>query len=98
MGEKGHLGHAANTAFAGVDTLLGLWWQTAVSGAHFLGVAEGAQVVRHPEMAAHTPQLGTVPCPVFPVQFSIEVVYSRSAIKPELFSSKVPPPFPNLWE
>lgn len=46
VGEKGGLGHAANTAFAGVDTLLGLWWQTAVSGAHFLGVAEGAQVIK----------------------------------------------------
>lgn len=45
MGEKGRLGHAANTAFAGVGTLLGLRWQTAVSGAHFLGVAEGAQVL-----------------------------------------------------
>lgn len=45
-GEQGHLGHAANTAFAGVDTLLGLWWQTAVSGAHFSGVAEGAQVLK----------------------------------------------------
>lgn len=43
-GERGHRGHAADTAFAGVDTLLELWWQTAVSGAHFLGVAEGAQV------------------------------------------------------
>lgn len=46
MGEKGHLGHAANTAFAGVDTLLGLWWQTAVSGAHILGGAEEAQVLK----------------------------------------------------
>lgn len=45
VGEKGHLGHAANTAFAGVDTLVGLWRQTAVSGAHFLGGAEGAQVL-----------------------------------------------------
>lgn len=44
VGEKGHRGHAADTAFAGVDTLLELWWQTAVSGAHLLGVAEGAQV------------------------------------------------------
>lgn len=43
-GERGHHRHAADTAFAGVDTLLELWWQTAVSGAHFLGVAEGAQV------------------------------------------------------
>lgn len=46
MGEKGHLGHAASTAFAGADTLLGLWWQTAVSEAHLLGVAQGAQVVK----------------------------------------------------
>lgn len=45
-GKPGHLGYAANTAFAGVDTLLGLWWQTAVSGAHFLGVAKGAQVLK----------------------------------------------------
>lgn len=46
VGEKGRLGHAAHTAFAGGDTLLGLWWQTAVSGAHVLGVAEGAQVLQ----------------------------------------------------
>lgn len=45
VGEKGRLGHAAHTAFAGGDTLLGLWWQTAVSGAHVLEVAEGAQVL-----------------------------------------------------
>lgn len=42
--------------------------------------------------------LGRAPCPFTPVQFSIEVVYSRSAIKPELFSLKAPSPFPNLWE
>lgn len=34
VGERGHLGHAADTAFAGVDSLLELRWQTAVSGAH----------------------------------------------------------------
>lgn len=33
-GEK-DLGHAANTAFAGVDSLLGLWWQTAVRNPFF---------------------------------------------------------------
>lgn len=54
--EKGHRGHAADTAFAGVDTLLELWWQAAVSGAHLLGGAEGAQV---PE-AAHSPQRGNL--------------------------------------
>lgn len=52
---------------------------------------------RRPEMAAHTPQAGS-PCPSSPVQFSVEVVYSRSAVKPELFSSQVPPPVPNLGE
>ena len=35
-------------------------------------------------------------CPFSPVQFSIEVVYSQSAIKPELFSLQVSPPSPNL--
>lgn len=34
--------------------------------------------------------------PLSPVQFSIEVVYSRSAIKPELFSSWVSPSLPQL--
>lgn len=29
------LGHAANTAFAGADSLLGLWWQAAVRSPFF---------------------------------------------------------------
>lgn len=68
------------TAFAGVDTLLGLWWQTAVSGAQFLGTAGGIQDLQ----AVHTPQQGTLPLSSSAVR--IEVVYSQSAIKPELFS------------
>lgn len=44
--EKGHLGHAANTAFAGVDTLLGLWWQTAVVRSPLPRHSRGAQVLK----------------------------------------------------
>lgn len=46
--EQAPLGHAANTAFAGVDTLLGLWRQTAVSGAQFLEAAGGSRTSSQP--------------------------------------------------
>lgn len=93
VGEKGHLGHAANTAFAGVDTLLGLWWRTALSGARSLGVTEGAQVLKAARGGSSYTSAGA-PRPSSPVQFSIEVVYFRSALNLSCFPRRFPLPSP----
>lgn len=51
-------------------------------------------------MAAHTPQQGYL-APLLQCSSTLRLSYSRSIIKPELFSLQIPPPLPNLgklWE
>lgn len=80
-------GHAVGTAFAGADSL-GLGGRPP-SGAVFWS-GEEAHVVRTPGPAAHTPRLEYLPS--FSSAAPQGAGYSQSAIKPELFSSKVPLP------